>query len=115
MKESCSKYVLPLDDRLLPRLIPKAAGRQTLMGDRTKLVLYPGAYNLVEDAILNFKNISSTVTADVDVSKGRKENGVIFSFQGGRFGGWSIYLKMVFQLMHTTILANSILSSLTRL
>jgi arylsulfatase len=62
------------------------------MGDRTNLVLYPGAYNLVEDAILNFKNVSSRVTADVDVTKGRKENGVIFS-QGGRFGGWSIYLE----------------------
>ena len=55
MEQAIENHVLPLDERLLPRLIPKAAGRQTLMGPRTTLTLYPGAYNLVEDAILNFK------------------------------------------------------------
>ena len=92
MEEAIANQVLPLDDRLLPRLIPNAAGRTTLLGDRTKLTLYPGAYNIVEDVLLNFKNKSSTVTADINTSKGRKENGVIFS-QGGRFGGWSIYVE----------------------
>ena len=53
--------------------------------------LYPYAWNMVEDSILNVKNVSNSVTAFVD-SKGGEEDGVIFS-QGGRFGGWSLYVE----------------------
>ena len=90
LKEAEANQVLPLDDRLLPRLDPAVAGRPTMMGDRTTLVLYDGATNLAEDAILNFKNVSCKFEAKFSARK--KEDGVIFS-QGGRFGGWSIYVE----------------------
>ena len=62
-------------DRLLERLVH--AGRPTLLGDRTSMDLIPMP-NLVEDSILNVKNVSNSVTAFVDV-KGGDEDGVIFS------------------------------------
>jgi arylsulfatase len=40
---------------------------------------------------LNVKNRSHTITAEVDVSEG-KSDGVIIA-QGGRFAGWSLYVK----------------------
>ena len=91
MEEAIENQVLPLDDRLLERLVPSVAGRPTLLGDRTSMDLYPYAWNMVEDSILNVKNVSNSVTAFVD-SKGGEEDGVIFS-QGGRFGGWSLYVE----------------------
>ncbi len=92
MEEAIENQVLPLDDRLLERLVPSVAGRPTLLGDRTSMDLYPYAWNMVEDSILNVKNTSSSITAQLDVKPGQKENGVIFS-QGGRFGGWSLYVE----------------------
>ncbi|KZR86564.1 Arylsulfatase [Synechococcus sp. MIT S9509] len=92
MEEAIANQVLPLDDRLLERLVPSVAGRPTLLGDRTSMDLYPYAWNMVEDSILNVKNTSSSITAQLDVKPGQKESGVIFS-QGGRFGGWSLYVE----------------------
>jgi uncharacterized protein YcnI len=46
---------------------------------------------LGENTVLNLKNKSHTVTAEVIVSDGRA-NGVIVA-QGGQFGGWSLYTK----------------------
>ena len=92
MEEAIDNQVLPLDDRLLERLVPSVAGRPTLLGDRTSMDLYPYAWNMVEDSILNVKNTSSSITARLDVKPGQKESGVIFS-QGGRFGGWSLYVE----------------------
>ena len=92
MEEAVENQVLPLDDRLLERLVPSVAGRPTLLGDRTSMDLYPYSWNMVEDSILNVKNTSSSITAQLDVKPGEKENGVIFS-QGGRFGGWSLYVE----------------------
>jgi arylsulfatase len=40
---------------------------------------------------LNIKNRSLTITADVEIPQGGA-NGVIIA-QGGRFGGWSFYMK----------------------
>ena len=92
MEEAIDNQVLPLDDRRLERLVPSVAGRPTLLGDRTSMDLYPYAWNMVEDSILNVKNTSSSITARLDVKPGQKESGVIFS-QGGRFGGWSLYVE----------------------
>jgi len=44
-----------------------------------------------ENAFINTKNRSHTITADVEIPQGGA-NGVILA-QGGRFGGWSLYLK----------------------
>ena len=60
------------------------------MGDRTSLTLYPGAININENALLSIKNCSSRVTAEVEITE--EANGVIFA-QGGRFGGWAIFVE----------------------
>jgi hypothetical protein len=44
-----------------------------------------------ENAFINVKNRSHTITADVEIPK-NGANGVILA-QAGRFGGWSFYLK----------------------
>jgi arylsulfatase len=44
-----------------------------------------------ENAFINVKNRSLTITADVEIPTGGA-SGVILA-QGGRFGGWSFYLK----------------------
>ena len=90
LKEAVKYNVLPIDDRSLERLNPEIAGRPDLMGTRTSLTLYDGM-NVNEGAALNTKNHSYTVTADVDLADA-SSNGVIIS-QGGRFGGWSLYMK----------------------
>jgi arylsulfatase len=61
------------------------------MGDRTSLTLYPGMTGMMENTFLNVKGRSLTITADVQIPQGGA-NGVILA-QGGRFGGWSVYLK----------------------
>ena len=45
---------------------------------------------MMENAFINVKNQSKTITAEVEVPAGA--NGVILC-QGGRFGGWSLYVK----------------------
>ena len=86
------KYrVLPLDDRLLVRLNAATAGRPDLMGGRTSLSLFEGMRGMSENAFINIKNRSHTITAEVE-TQARNTNGVILA-QAGRFGGWSLYLK----------------------
>jgi len=92
MEEAIANQVLPLDDRLLERLLPSVAGRPTMMGNRTTLDLYPGALDLVEDSILSIKNVSSSVVANVSLDEGTEADGVIIA-QGSRFGGWSFYVE----------------------
>ncbi|MEL0314229.1 MAG: arylsulfatase [Halieaceae bacterium] len=92
MEEAIANQVLPLDDRLLERLLPSVAGRPTMMGNRTTLDLYPGALDLVVDSILSIKNVSSSLQASVTVDQGTAADGVIIA-QGSRFGGWSLYVE----------------------
>jgi arylsulfatase len=91
MKEAAKYNVLPIDDRSIERLNPKLAGRPDLMGDRTSLTLYAGMTGMSENAFINVKNRSLTITADVEIPAGGA-NGVILA-QGGRFGGWSLYMR----------------------
>ncbi|AKB24809.1 Arylsulfatase [Methanosarcina sp. MTP4] len=87
-----SKYnVFPLDDRRYERFNPAVAGRPDLPGDRTTMTFYPGMTHLMENTVLNVKNRSHTVTAEVEVAEG-KTDGVIVA-QGGRFAGWAFYVK----------------------
>lgn len=91
MKEAIKYSVLPIDDRSIERLNPAIAGRPDLMGKRTSLTVYEGMKGLSENAFINTKNCSHTITADLDITK-EATNGVIIA-QAGRFGGWSLYLK----------------------
>ena len=91
MKEAIKYRVLPIDDRLLERIVPETAGRPDLMGDRTSLTLSAGMNSMSENVFINIKNRSLSITADVEIPEGGA-NGVILA-QAGRFGGWSLYLK----------------------
>jgi len=91
MKEAVKYHVLPIDDRTVERLNPSIAGRPDLMGARTSLTLYAGMTGMSENAFINVKNRSLTITADLEIPAGGA-NGVILA-QGGRFGGWSLYMK----------------------
>jgi arylsulfatase len=91
IEEAIKNRVLPIDDRSVERVNAALAGRPDLMGDRTSLTLAPGMDSMSENVFINIKNRSHTITADVEIPEGGA-NGVILA-QGGRFGGWSLYLK----------------------
>ncbi len=91
MKDASKYRVLPIDDRLIERIVAKTAGRPDLMGERTSLTLSEGMDSMSENVFLNLKNRSCSITADVEIPDGGA-NGVIIA-QAGRFGGWSLYLK----------------------
>jgi len=85
-----AKYnVLPLDDRRVERFNSDLAGRPVLVTGRSQL-LFGGMTRLSENSVLNLKNKSHSVTAEIVVPDGGAE-GVIVA-QGGEFGGWSLYL-----------------------
>jgi arylsulfatase A-like enzyme len=91
VKEAIKYRVLPIDDRVVERVNAALAGRPDLMEGRTSLTLTPGMDSMSENVFINIKNRSLSITADVDIPEGGA-NGVILA-QGGRFGGWSLYLK----------------------
>jgi arylsulfatase A-like enzyme len=91
MTEAEKYRVLPIDDRSLERFDPAMAGRPDLMAGRKTLTVYEGMTGMMENAFINIKNQSFTVTADVEIPSGTA-NGVILA-QGGKFGGWSVYAK----------------------
>jgi hypothetical protein len=89
--EEARKYnVLPLDDRRVERFNADLAGRPTLIGGTSQL-LFGGIGRLTEASIVNIKNKSHAVTAEVVVPESGSE-GVIVA-QGGAFAGWSLYVK----------------------
>jgi arylsulfatase A-like enzyme len=82
--------VLPLDDRSAERIVPEIAGRPTLIkGNRQ--ILFGGMGRLSENSVVNIKNKSHAVTAEIVVAE-RGVQGVIIA-QGGGIGGWSLYVK----------------------
>jgi len=91
MKEAVKYNVLPIDDRFIERFNSKLAGRPDLMGDRMSLTLHAGMKGMLEDAFINVKNRSVSITADLEIPK-EGASGVIIA-QGGRFGGWSFHVK----------------------
>jgi arylsulfatase A-like enzyme len=84
-------HVLPIDDRVIVRMNAEIAGRPDIMAGRTSLTLYEGMEGMMENSFINIKNKSFTITADLNISK-ESTQGVILA-QGGRFGGWALYLK----------------------
>jgi arylsulfatase len=88
--EEARKYnVLPLDDRRVERLDAETAGRPTLIKGTSQL-LFSGMGRLSESSLVNIKNKSHAVTAELVVPEGGA-SGVIVA-QGGAFGGWALYL-----------------------
>ncbi|OQZ01398.1 MAG: arylsulfatase [Candidatus Brocadia sp. UTAMX1] len=91
MKEAEKYHVLPLDDRLFERALASAVGRPDLMAGRTSLTLAEGMTGMMENVFLGVKNMSKTITAEIEVPAGGA-HGTILA-QGGRFGGWALYVK----------------------
>jgi arylsulfatase len=91
MEEAEKNNALPIDDRVIERMNPALAGRPDLLGDRTSLTLYDGMDGMLENTFMNVKNRSKKITAELKIPKGGA-NGVILT-QGGRFGGWCLYMK----------------------
>jgi arylsulfatase len=92
MEEAQKNYVLPIDDRVFERLIAENVGRPDIMEGRSSLTLAEGMTGMTENTFLNIKNKSVTITADIVVKEGAAANGIIIA-QGGRFGGWALYVK----------------------
>jgi len=91
IKEAEKNHVLPIDDRVVERINAELVGRPDLMAGRTSLTLAQGMTGMSENVFLNIKNKSKTITAELDIPE-NGGNGVIIA-QGGRFGGWSLYVK----------------------
>jgi hypothetical protein len=78
-----------MDDRRVERFNTDLAGRPTLVKGSSQ-ILYGGMTRLSENAVINTKNKSHTVTAGVVIPDGAGQ-GVVVA-QGGAFGGWALYL-----------------------
>jgi arylsulfatase A-like enzyme len=88
--EATRYKVLPLDDRMVERINPDTAGRPVLIKGKTQ-ILFGGMGHLLENCVVNLKNKSHSVTAEIVVPEKGAE-GVIVS-QGANIGGWSLYAK----------------------
>jgi len=99
--EAVKYNVLPLDDRKAERFNPEIAGRPQLIRGNTQM-LFSGMRGLAENIVLNVKNKSSAVTAQVVVPDGGAQ-GVIIA-QGGVFGGWSLYARRPARLLLQPVL-----------
>ncbi|MDH4105306.1 MAG: arylsulfatase, partial [Gammaproteobacteria bacterium] len=91
LQEAAKYHVLPMDDRVFERLDGAAVGRPDLMGGRTSMTLAEGMTGMMEGVFVNVKNRSVTITADLEALPA-KANGTVIA-QGGRFGGWSLYVQ----------------------
>jgi arylsulfatase len=90
--EQAEKYhVLPMDDRVFERLDAAAVGRPDLMAGRTTMTLAEGMTGMMENVFINVKNRSKTITAEIE-APASGGNGTVIA-QGGRFGGWSLYVE----------------------
>jgi arylsulfatase len=88
--EATRYKVLPIDDRSVEKLNPDTAGRPVLIKGKTQ-VLFGGMGRLSENSLLNVKNKSHSVSAEIVVPENGAE-GVIIC-QGANIGGWSLYAK----------------------
>jgi arylsulfatase A-like enzyme len=87
--EAAKYNVFPLDDRKVERANPDLAGRPSVVHGSTQL-MFPGMRRLQENSVINTKNKSHSVTAEIEVPAAGAA-GVIVA-QGGNMGGWSFYV-----------------------
>ncbi|MFN7877902.1 MAG: sulfatase/phosphatase domain-containing protein [Pirellula sp.] len=103
LEEAQKNFALPLDDRTIERTNAELVGRPDLMAGRTSLTLAEGMTGMTENVFLNIKNKSKTITAEVEVPEGTQTHGTIIA-QGGRFGGWSVYVEKGIPAYHYNFL-----------
>jgi hypothetical protein len=87
--EAARYNVLPLNDRRIERFNSDLAGRPLLVTGNSQ-ILFGGMGRLSENSVINLKNKSHSVTAEIVVPDDGAE-GVIIA-QGGAFAGWALYL-----------------------
>jgi len=110
--EAAKYNVFPLDDRKAERANPDIAGRPPVIRGNSQL-FFPGMRRIQENAVINTKNKSHSVTAEIEVPKSGAK-GVIIA-QGGAMGGWTLYahegrLKYFYNFLgiqHTGIAASA--------
>ena len=68
--EATRYNVLPLDDRVAERMNPDLAGRPVLIKGNTQ-ILFGGMGRLSENSVVNIKNKSHSVTAEIDGARRR--------------------------------------------
>ena len=93
-EEAEKHQVFPLDDRVTARENPEVAGRHDLYYGRSRVVLGRHTGRLTEETAPNVKNRSHRITISLDIPADhppQSTNGVLVA-QGGRFGGWSLYV-----------------------
>jgi arylsulfatase len=88
--EATRYNVLPLDDNVGARLDSDRAGRPVLIKGTSQL-LFGSMGRLSENSVINVKNKSHAVTAEIEVPEAGAE-GVIIA-QGGNIGGWALYAQ----------------------
>src|SRR5580692_12493776 len=88
--EAARYNVLPIDDNVAARINSDLAGRPVLIKGNSQ-ILFGSMGRLSENSVLNLKNKSHSVTAEIVVPTTEAE-GVIVA-QGGNAGGWSLYAK----------------------
>ncbi|MBI2826498.1 MAG: arylsulfatase [Planctomycetia bacterium] len=86
--EAAKHQVLPIDDRTAGRMLGNP--QPEVAPGRLTATFYPGII-LPEACAPNTKNRSSSIMAAIDVPKAGAE-GVLVA-EGGRFGGYSLYIK----------------------
>jgi len=87
-KEAEKYNVLPLDNSKVERF--DVSIRPSLPRGREEFTYYPGLVRIPEGAAPDVKNKSYQIKAEVEIPKGGVEGMLIT--QGGRFGGWGLYV-----------------------
>ena len=86
--EARQNNVLPIDSTKVPRL--DVSLRPSLTIGRDTFTYYDGMNRIPEGTAPDFKNKSHTITVDVEIGEGG-DDGMLVT-QGGRFGGWGLYV-----------------------
>jgi len=89
--EASRYHVLPLDSRKTVRLSAELQGRPSPTAGRTSFTYYPGVSALPAGSAPNLMNKSWTVSADLQIPKGRV-NGVVWAV-GALDGGFTLYVR----------------------
>lgn len=86
--EAEQHQVLPLDNSPFDALF---GARHTSLRRRTRYVYYPGCAPVPEDAAVNVRNRSHTITAEVEIPDGGAE-GILLA-QGSGLGGYALFVR----------------------
>ncbi len=86
--EAAKYNVLPIDNDKVDRL--DVALRPSLTQGRSKFTYFDNMRRIPEGTAPDFKNKSHTITAHVEIGEGETDGMLVT--QGGRFGGWALYV-----------------------